>query len=96
MPMKSKMAENLNLPSWVSYWILIASILVSMDCIYVLGVSWELKKYLPSVILKLWGWYGESDSQYSESGMKDSNGWIVTQSIFNCLEVLAQLAFLFF
>jgi hypothetical protein len=34
-----------------------------MDCLYVLGVEYELKERVPGFILKLWGWYGESDVQ---------------------------------
>lgn len=42
--------------------------------------------------------YGESDSQYSASGegIAASHGWIETQSLFNLIELWAQLAFLFF
>ena len=83
------------LPPWITYWLLIASFLVSIDCIYVLGVAFGLSNYVPSVILSLWGWYGETDSQYSASGIQDSNGWIVTQSIFNVFEILMQLVYVF-
>jgi hypothetical protein len=83
------------LPGWVWLWSLVASFLVCMDCLYVLGSHFGLINYVPSVVLSLWTWYGESDSQYSAVGIEESNGWIVTQSIFNVFEVLAQLAFAF-
>lgn len=51
------------LPAWVRGWFIVASILVGMDCLYVLGVEYELKERVPGFILKLWGWYGESDVQ---------------------------------
>jgi hypothetical protein len=90
-----KTNSHTTLPTWVTYWTLIASFLVSIDCLYVIGVYYGLQRYLPSAVLSLWGWYGESDSQYSEAGMKDSHGWVMTQSIFNVFELLAQLAFVF-
>jgi hypothetical protein len=83
------------LPNWITYWCIIASILVTFDCIYVIGVAFHLRNYIPSYILQLWTWYGESDSQYSSDGIVDSNGWILTQSIFNVFEVLAQLMYVF-
>ncbi len=83
------------LSPWISYWLVVATILVSIDCIYVLGIAFGLSKYVPNVVLSLWGWYGETDSQYSAAGIQDSNGWIVTQSIFNVFEVIMQLVYVF-
>ena len=53
---------------------------------------------MPPIVQQLWEWYGTSDSQYSSSGkgMEDSNGWILTQSKFNVVEVACQLLFLFY
>ena len=83
------------LPSWVSYWALIASILVGFDCVYVFSV--EYGSYTPSIIKSLWSWYGTSDVQYASSGqgIAESNGWMQTQSKFNVAEVILQLLFLF-
>ena len=91
----SKKTPTAQLPSWITYWAIIASLLVSIDCFYVMGVYYGFQRFMPSVVLSLWGWYGESDSQYSESGMKDGHGWVMAQSIFNVFELLAQLAFVF-
>jgi hypothetical protein len=84
----------LQLPAWIEYWVVVASILVGFDCIYVVGTYHNFKQLIPGVILSLWTWYGESDTQYSEQGVKDGNGWIMSQSLFNIFELAAQIAFL--
>lgn len=86
---------GISIPNWVSYWLLIASILVSINSLYVIGVGFHLKSYIPSIILSLWSWYGESDIQYSTQGILDGHGWTLSQSIFNVIEVLIQLIYLF-
>lgn len=83
------------LPSWIYYWAAIASVLVSIDSIYVIGLYYGAKDRIPAVILSLWSWYGESDIQYSEAGVKSGSGWIMAQSILNIFEVMFQLAVLF-
>ena len=82
---------------WIWWWLLISSILVSFDCLYIFSVTYRLNKYVPTVVYSLWSWYGSSDSQYDASGkgIESSNGWIETQSLFNIFEVIAQLVFLF-
>jgi hypothetical protein len=52
------------------------------------------KDFIPTAVLSLWAWYGESDSQYSEAGIKSGSGWVMAQSLFNVFEVMMQLAFL--
>lgn len=86
--------EKLRIPFWVNIWLLIASILVSIDSLYVIGIGFNLKQFIPKIILKLWSWYGESDIQYSSDGITRSNGWILSQSLFNVVEVLIQLFYL--
>jgi hypothetical protein len=83
------------IPFWVNIWLLIASILVSFDSLYVIGIGFNLKQFIPEIILKLWSWYGESDVQYSSDGIVNSNGWILSQSLFNVVELLVQLLYLF-
>jgi hypothetical protein len=58
----SKRADA-SLPSWVRCWFILASILVGLDCLYVLGTEYKHTQFVPQVILHLWGWYGESDIQ---------------------------------
>ncbi|ETW01199.1 hypothetical protein, variant [Aphanomyces invadans] len=67
------------LPAWVAWWFMVAVVLVSIDCTYVLGMK-----------------YGESDAQYSGDGvgMEASNGWIITQSLFNVAEVFLMVVYL--
>ena len=45
------------------------------------------------VLTQLWGWYGESDTQYTASGkgIEESKGWIMSQSKFNLVELAAQV-----
>ena len=83
------------LPKWIWYWTFIASALVITDSVYVFSV--EYGSNAPEIIKKLWGWYGTSDIQYSNTGdgITNSNGWIQTQSLFNIFEVFVQLLFLF-
>ena len=52
--------------------------------------------WVPEWLLRAWGWYGESDSQYARSGegLRASNGWMLTQSRFNILELVLQIVFL--
>jgi hypothetical protein len=66
-----------------------------MDTIYVFSVQY--KSFAPTFLMELWGWYGSSDTQYASSGqgLKDSNGWVLTQSKFNALELIGQLLYLF-
>ena len=94
-----QVGEGAHLPNWVQWWAVIASVLVTLDCLYVFKVAYGsyFKQLLPSFINDLWTWYGESDVQYSASGqgMANSNGWVITQSKFNTVEVACQLAFLF-
>lgn len=92
------MANHTLLPSWVTTWIVIATLLVSIDSVYIIGISLGLSKYIPAAIMKTWGWYGESDTQYSHTGqgIQDSGGWVITQSKFNVLELCGQLVFLLF
>jgi hypothetical protein len=84
------------LPGWVWWWMVVSTVLVLIDCFYVLGHLGALPP-LPAFLKGLWSWYGESDTQYSANSLKDnaSSGWIPTQSKFNLLEVAAQLAYLF-
>eukprot|EP01063_Lacrimia_lanifica_P032286 TRINITY_DN5494_c0_g5_i1.p1 TRINITY_DN5494_c0_g5~~TRINITY_DN5494_c0_g5_i1.p1 ORF type:complete len:202 (+),score=65.06 TRINITY_DN5494_c0_g5_i1:93-698(+) len=91
------MAASSELPSWVRAWLAVASLLVALDCVYILSMVYGAGGLVPSVLLELWGWYGESDTQYAASGagLAASNGWIATQSKFNVLELAAQLAVLF-
>jgi hypothetical protein len=86
-----------SLPSWVRVWLFIASFLVTLDCLYILGTTYKLTNYVPKILVELWGWYGESDKQYAASGagIHESNGWITTQSKFNLIELAAQCAVLF-
>ena len=76
---------------------MVASFLVSLDCVYVLSTAYQATDVVPRVLLHLWGWYGESDTQYAASGagIRDSNGWMTTQSKFNLFELAAQLTVLF-
>jgi hypothetical protein len=93
--LSNKVDAILALPTFVWWWMFIASFLVSVDCTYILGISYGLQAYVPQTILNLWGWYGETDHQYSVDGIKDSNGWIETQSLFNVFEVIINLTYLF-
>ena len=83
------------LPAWVRIWSIVASVLVTLDCVYVFSV--EYKTFVPAFVQSLWTWYGTSDTQYSSTGqgIKESNGWMLTQSKFNVAEVCCQLLFLF-
>jgi len=84
------------LPRWVYLWFFISSLLVGLDCVYVLSIEYSVTQMVPKALLEWWGWYGESDSQYSVTGqgIKDSSGWMPTQSKFNVAELLLQLAVL--
>ena len=84
------------LPGWVWWWMVVSTVLVLIDCFYVLGHLGALPP-LPAFLKGLWSWYGESDTQYSAKSIERdaSSGWIPTQSKFNLLEVVAQLAYLF-
>lgn len=84
--------ELASLPQWVRVWAMIASALVTFDCIYVFSLAYG--SYVPSTVRQLWSWYGTSDTQYSSKGLIDSNGWILTQSKFNVIEVACQILFL--
>lgn len=90
--------DGASLPDWVTWWAFVASVLVTLDCLYVFKIAYGsfFVGLLPSYINDLWTWYGESDVQYSASGqgMVNSNGWVITQSKFNTVEVACQLAFL--
>jgi hypothetical protein len=91
-------SNNSKLPSWITTWILIASILVGLDCLYVVGLTCKLDRFIPNIILSLWSWYGESDSQYSQQGLVEGlkdNSWMHTQSLFNIFELFGQIIFLF-
>ena len=87
----AKTAASL-MPAWVWYWTLIASILVGLDTLYVFSMAFG--SYAPSFLVKAWGWYGSSDAQYSADGIRDGSGWTQSQSIFNALELSAQLIYL--
>ncbi len=95
MSSSSKKKTSILLPQWVYYWVYIATALVVIDCMYVF--SEKHATYAPGFIKNLWGWYGQSDAQYSQEAIKadKSNGWIPTQSLFNVFEVIVQLLFLF-
>ena len=85
-------AKKSLMPSWVWYWTLIASILVGLDTVYVFSLAFG--SYAPSFLVSLWGWYGSSDAQYSQDGINDGFGWVQSQSIFNFIELCAQLIYL--
>ena len=77
-------------------YICLLSVCLSVCCIvYVFSIEFGTRA--PEIVKKLWGWYGTSDIQYSSTGkgIKDSGGWMQTQSLFNILEVILQLTFLF-
>ncbi|KAF0685517.1 Aste57867_22609 [Aphanomyces stellatus] len=90
-------AATVPLPSWITTWVLVATTLVSIDCVYLLSMKFGRPEYMPSVLAELWQWYGESDAQYSGDGvgMQEGNGWVETQSIFNVFEVIGMLIYLF-
>jgi len=89
-------AENRVAPDWVWWWMLIASIVVAIDSLYVLGIYYKATEFIPSAIKSTWAMYGETDKQYAADGkgITASNGWMPTQSQFNVLEILGQLVFL--
>ena len=47
------------LPAWVSQWFLVASIVVLIDSVYVLGIWTGAARFVPAPIMKLWAMYGE-------------------------------------
>lgn len=81
------------LPRWIVVWFIVASVVVCIDSLYVLGIHYNARALIPSVVQYGWSAYGETDMLYNESGdgIRASNGWMPTQSQFNLLEVAAQI-----
>ena len=53
------------LPGWVGVWAIVATILVLMDSLYVLGIFYKAQKVIPAPIMTLWTMYGETVSSYA-------------------------------
>jgi len=94
-------ADAARLPAWVWWWMLAATFLVGCDSLYSLSLEHaELKRFVPGLVEKLWTQYSTSDAGYSrnkeiKAACLSAGGWIVTQTKFNIVELLGQLAFLF-
>ena len=84
---------NGRLPQWAVVWFVVSSVIVCIDSLYVLGIHYRAREWIPNIVVYGWSMYGETDHLYNESGegIRASNGWMPTQSQFNLIEVFVQI-----